>query len=449
MSVIVEQAAKGRKKSMMALYLANRNSVYIFCRLLLEDEQKAGEATAAVFEKAWQDLAAHGTGTEVSFHHTLMAMAARYCWNHLFVAMQSKNAEAGPAAAKCKKVQGKAFRGSVEEGMAQFRRALSQMEPVQRYIYLSIMFASLSTKELAHISHQSDGAVRAIYNSSISALSALLPNDSGAELSYLQIKSLLHQANHTQEFPLDVDQTCSAQIKSMSRIQAPPLHILLFAGCSILCVLVLLAYLIFSAGSADVSNREKQIADSSSSGVSSGTEQSEDSGTLQADATYFADIEIQDYGTITVQLDQNSAPITAANFVSLAESGFYDGLTFHRIIEGFMMQGGDPNGDGTGGSDTTIAGEFTSNGYDNTLSHTRGAVSMARSSDYDSASSQFFIVQEDASESLDGDYAVFGYVTEGMEIVDQICADAEPTDSNGSISPDEQPVITSITIRVE
>lgn len=165
--------------------------------------------------------------------------------------------------------------------------------------------------------------------------------------------------------------------------------------------------------------------------------------------TYYADIEIQDYGTITVLLDQEAAPVTVENFVTLAESGFYDGLTFHRIIEGFMMQGGDPNGDGTGGSDETIVGEFTDNGHDNELSHTRGAISMARSSEYDSASSQFFIVHEDSSSSLDGQYAVFGYVTEGMEIVDKVCETAEPTDSNGSIASDEQPIITSITIRTE
>ena len=165
--------------------------------------------------------------------------------------------------------------------------------------------------------------------------------------------------------------------------------------------------------------------------------------------TYYADIEIADYGTITVLLDQAAAPVTVENFVTLAESGFYDGLTFHRIIEGFMMQGGDPNGDGTGGSDETIVGEFTDNGYENDLSHTRGAISMARSSEYDSASSQFFIVHEDSSSSLDDQYAVFGYVTEGMEIVDKVCETAEPTDNNGSITRDEQPIITSITIRTE
>ena len=178
------------------------------------------------------------------------------------------------------------------------------------------------------------------------------------------------------------------------------------------------------------------------------SESSEAATTLDPSLTYYADIEIQDYGTITIKLDQASAPITTENFVKLAESGFYDGLTFHRIMEGFMMQGGDPNGNGTGGSKETIVGEFTENGYDNDLSHTRGAVSMARAYDYDSASSQFFIVHAD-SIFLDGQYAVFGYVTEGMDIVDAICEAAEPTDNNGTIPADEQPVITSITIRTE
>ena len=127
--------------------------------------------------------------------------------------------------------------------------------------------------------------------------------------------------------------------------------------------------------------------------------------------TYYADIAIAHYGTITVKLDQQAAPITVENFVTLAESGFYDGLTFHRIIEGFMMQGGAPKA----GSMTpeTIVGEFTSNGYDNPLEHTRGAISMARATDPNSASSQFFIVQKD-SPHLNGDYAAFGYVVEGM-----------------------------------
>ena len=171
-----------------------------------------------------------------------------------------------------------------------------------------------------------------------------------------------------------------------------------------------------------------------------------DASSLETDT--YADIEIENYGTITVALDKTSAPVTVDNFINLATSGFYDGLTFHRIMEGFMMQGGDPKGDGSGGADSKIVGEFKQNGYDNNLSHTRGAISMARAMAYDSASSQFFIVHEDST-FLDGTYAGFGYVTEGMDIVDQICEEAVPTDNNGTIPKEAQPVIKTITIRVE
>lgn len=161
--------------------------------------------------------------------------------------------------------------------------------------------------------------------------------------------------------------------------------------------------------------------------------------------THHAEITIRDMGTITVELDGDAAPITVQNFLDLAGDGFYDGLTFHRIINGFMMQGGDPNGDGTGGSDQTIKGEFAENGVENDLSHTRGAISMARAQDMDSASSQFFIVHQDST-YLDGQYACFGYVTDGMDIVDQICGNTPVEDGNGTVLPDNQPVIESIVI---
>lgn len=130
------------------------------------------------------------------------------------------------------------------------------------------------------------------------------------------------------------------------------------------------------------------------------------------------------------------------------ENGFYDGLTFHRIIAGFMMQGGDPSGNGTGGSENTIVGEFKANGYENNLSHKRGVISMARSQAPDSASSQFFICHAD-SDFLDGQYAAFGIVTEGLDVVDAVCENAEPTDNNGTIPADGQPVITSVKTRTE
>ena len=134
----------------------------------------------------------------------------------------------------------------------------------------------------------------------------------------------------------------------------------------------------------------------------------------------YVEISFKRFGKVVVLLDATTAPITVNNFISLVESGFYDGLKMHRIIQDFMIQGGDPKGNGTGGSDKTITGEFSSNGRKNDISHIKGVISMARSDDKNSASSQFFICNADASASLDGNYAAFGYVVDGLSVVDKI-----------------------------
>jgi len=157
-------------------------------------------------------------------------------------------------------------------------------------------------------------------------------------------------------------------------------------------------------------------------------------------------INVKDYGTIEADLYDELAPITVENIKKLIGEKFYDGLTFHRIIKGFMIQGGDPKGDGTGGAPDTIKGEFAQNGVENNLSHTRGVLSMARSSAPDSASSQFFIVHQDST-FLDGQYAGFGMVTKGMEVVDKIAEETPVTDSNGTVIKSNQPVIESITLK--
>lgn len=160
---------------------------------------------------------------------------------------------------------------------------------------------------------------------------------------------------------------------------------------------------------------------------------------------HHVEITVKDKGVIAVELDADTAPITVTNFVELANSGFYNGLTFHRIIEGFMIQGGDPKGDGTGGSDKKIKGEFAANGIKNDISHERGVISMARSSAYDSASSQFFIMHK-TSTHLDGQYAAFGHVTSGMDIVDDLAENTPVSDSNGTVLKANQPVIESIKV---
>lgn len=159
--------------------------------------------------------------------------------------------------------------------------------------------------------------------------------------------------------------------------------------------------------------------------------------------THHAEMVVKDYGTVKMELYADIAPITVANFAKLVNEGFYNGLTFHRIMSGFMIQGGDPLGNGTGGSDEEIKGEFALNGVENSISHTRGTISMARASAYNSASSQFFIMHQDYT-GLDGAYAAFGKVTDGMEVVDKICENVIPVDNNGTVLKNEQPVIESI-----
>lgn len=199
-----------------------------------------------------------------------------------------------------------------------------------------------------------------------------------------------------------------------------------------------------SLGETKSPDETKNAADAKNEeGTGDGWISSED---LQAAAgKHHVKIHVKDYGTISVELDGDHAPVSVANFLKLSKEGFYDGLTFHRIMSGFMIQGGDPLGTGMGGSDHEIKGEFSSNGVDNPLSHTRGAISMARSQSKDSASSQFFIVHED-SPFLDGEYACFGYVTDGMDVVDAICNDVKPVDNNGTVPKADQPVIESIEV---
>ncbi len=161
---------------------------------------------------------------------------------------------------------------------------------------------------------------------------------------------------------------------------------------------------------------------------------------------HYVEMTIQDYGTIQLELDADVAPITVTNFMNLVQDHFYDGLTFHRIAKNFVIQGGDPNGNGTGGSKNTIKGEFASNGVANSISHVRGVISMARNGNSNnSASSQFFIMLDDNT-SLDGLYAAFGKVIDGMDIIDKIVEDAIIEDDGETVLKENQPVITTARV---
>lgn len=164
--------------------------------------------------------------------------------------------------------------------------------------------------------------------------------------------------------------------------------------------------------------------------------------TETTETTEYVKLTIKHYGDVVIRLRSDIAPITVANFQSLVAKGFYNGLTFHRIMQGFMIQGGDPKGDGTGGSDTTIKGEFKINGVQNDLSHIAGVISMARKSmPYDSATSQFFICNADASASLDGKYAGFGYVVAGLDVILTVSEVEVKASASGENSVPVEPVV--------
>lgn len=211
----------------------------------------------------------------------------------------------------------------------------------------------------------------------------------------------------------------------------------------ILIVIAIIGGIIYN-NQRDSENQKEQTSFTKEEAKTNEVENEEEK-SMYSTGKHHAEMVIKDYGTISLELDADVAPITVANFAKLVNEGFYNGLTFHRIITGFMIQGGDPLGNGMGGSNQEIKGEFEANGVKNSISHVRGTISMARSQQYNSASSQFFIVHEDST-FLDKNYAAFGKVTSGMEIVDKICKDTKVEDNNGTVLKSNQPIIEKITM---
>ncbi len=430
MSITMEQAAHGHKKSMITLYEENKEKLYALCNILLSDEEKAALTATNIFNEVWGELQEKGITTEEKFRQYLFTSAAKQCRP----ASGEKTVKLDKEAIKQLSKGNQVYSGDVKKGMEQLHKALNSMDPYFRYVYLLAVAGNLDFKEIGQIIRQKDVVAKSHYDMAVVTLAEAL---AGSDLKVEYVKSLIGQGVKENKVPKTMDTACLEKIKACAYKPLQDKKILIPLICAIVVSIAVTALGIgtYMADYSEIKAQKQLEAKAEELGVD----------LLVKDATYFADIMIEDYGKIRIELDQESAPLTAANFAQLAVDGFYDGLTFHRIMDGFMMQGGDPEGNGTGGSDTTIPGEFSANGFENNLSHTRGTVSMARSDEFDSASSQFFIMQEDNT-GLDGQYAAFGHVVEGMDIVDKICKDAKPTDNNGTITAEDQPVITYITI---
>jgi len=463
MQTLIQKAQKGDVSAMMELFDTNKSKVYFLCRTLLQNEKEADRAAIFVFSRAWEEIADGRIATEEEFCTFVTRRAVTYC--KVKVSRQDKRAFRIPA--NCNFIH-MYDAGSMNFHGDLYKIIILNLPVFQRFLYVIHTVAGYSEDELAKLFGIKVKIVKKALDEEAVNVSRIV----ALTEKYLKMKvnmdaDMFHETirRKASEAPVpekikktvekDIKNVC-LPIQKKQKIKQIRLLAIVCAGIFIVCVVsggLLSGRNKGSESAGDTLTAEQSDSENSAGAEKSGISEddteaeksSEDTENLSIEATHYADIIIENYGTITVALDGNTAPETVENFVSLAESGFYDGLTFHRIMNGFMMQGGDPNGDGTGGSENTITGEFSDNGIENDLSHTRGAVSMARSSDYNSASSQFFIVHEDST-NLDGQYAVFGYVTDGMDIVDEICNSAEPTDDNGTISPEEQPVITSITV---
>lgn len=439
---LIAKSALGDKKSLDFICEKYGKYVYFFCTTVISDNKKAENA----FEKSFKAIfsAISKNPNTDNLDEIVKSETAKVCKSAIFDENNHENgaAKMQPFGDKDKISSASAI---TAEQKNLFVNALKSINANQRIVVLLNLLCDYNTKKIADILKISEDKVQNLLEYGRENIKKQLRMSDSKftkrDIIFLMTAStnIVKEAAAQAKIPDSVDSFLDEIVLSLAKPQKSDKKKawIVISAVAVFLVAVIVVFVITSNksnGSAGATN------DSASASNVSAT-----IGESQAKGTHHAEINIKDYGVIKVELNGDVAPITVANFINLANSHFYDGLTFHRIIDGFMMQGGDPLGNGTGGSENTIKGEFSQNGVENNLSHTRGAISMARSTDMDSASSQFFIVQSDST-YLDGQYACFGYVTDGMDIVDEICKNAVTTDSNGSVSAENQPIINSITI---
>ncbi len=447
MATIIEQAIKGNRSALKKLYTSNKQKAFYTALLLTENSKEASEAVKCGFKNALSSMFTHSSVTEKNFTYLFVSRTADYCKRKVF--KNDSKAFHIP--------QGRNFlisgNGKIQADSDDIALCVIKELPIlQRYILILHGIGEYSPKQLVGAFKFDTKTVSIALEAEQKNVQRILRRLDQEDLSYEDIIGKLQGGEKDVTVSSSVDEYAEKLIDSIADPIEKKAKTRTFTVCAcILAAFILIGSIVLIANRAGSGSSTN---DTSSDVAESDNLISEPVIDLDENLTYYADIEIDGYGTVTVELDQIYAPITTANFINLANNGFYDGLTFHRIMEEYMIQGGCPTGDGYGGNtdengnDINIVGEFINNDYYNPLSHTRGAISMARTSEYNSASSQFFIVLSDYYvETLDEDYAVFGYVTEGMEVLDSICEDAGPTDENGIIEDDYQTIVTSITIR--
>lgn len=457
---LLKLASKGDKKALQQLYHQYAKTSYYLCCYFLKSEQAAAEATVMVFSQVFAATVGQPVLNEQLFKALVLGKTVEVTKANI-----QKNAPTAFRDAEKSAVDGsyQAVKNAADptaEEKQNLIKALRSLQNRQCYTLTMLTCFGLQKHQLAqYMKLDSDKIDASLARAKESFRKTLqLPENSRRELEdqLRAVKAAMQEQAAAATVPPQVEKSVLAEAQKIAKfVTAKFLKHLAVAAAGV----IVAAGLIFGGIALFKNSNNAANADITSSGESQYTQGSSENQSTQSvnatnqssttkpefKATKHAQIEIKNYGTISLELYGEEAPITVNNFVKLANEGFYNGLTFHRIISGFMIQGGDPNGDGTGGSTENIKGEFSQNGVQNRILHTRGTISMARSSENDSASSQFFIMQQDATH-LDGAYAAFGRVTSGLEIVDKICENTPVTDSNGTVTAENQPVITSIKI---
>ena len=434
MSKELNKARGGNKEALLGIISSHLNSCTALAQALLASCEAAEAVAVAALDSVLEAFYGGAFNSEAELLAQLTYKTVSLCRSA--VLKQNQKAFKSP--------QGKNFAISIpaESNATDLTSTLALLPALHRFIFVLPKVTVYDEKKISDIigiSIESVKAATAVEEENVRKLSAVGAKSLDEQMLQAFVTDYSVSDGEQKRINEVAQKHCApAMAKTSAAAKKNLVFIAALAGVVVLAVIA--AFLI--------SGIIKNTSTTSGNGTSSGGSEIFDDVTVDMNKTYYADITIRDYGTIRVRLNQSAAPITVSNFVNLANSKFYDGKTFHRIIEGFMMQGGSSDGLGYTGSDQCIKGEFASNGISNPISHKRGVISMARAGySMDSASSQFFIMHKDYTD-LDGDYAAFGEVVTGMDIVDRICEEAEPVDSNGKIPASAQPVIESVRIIV-
>ena len=422
MSMFVSMAAKGSKAARVRLYDQNSKLVYFLCLRFLKNADAAEAAVRQIFANIWDTL-----DPAADIRQQLIMEASQYCKNLLLEQDEKAFEPIGEVPAKMP-----AAKADADPSEMYVNYLLSKFDNLHLFVFLLKSTFGLNNTEVGNLLDYDSIVVNKLMNEAEDlarhTVNSMKSRKDCPIQHYEHVIALLqHQMMH-----IEVAKELTAQVLSDIEETAAPASKLKWFGMIAACILLFAAILYPMIKTIpNYTDKTYAVIEVDLSALSAA---------LPSD--------LDPVGQIVVELDASIAPKTVANFIELAESGFYDGLTFHRVIYDFMIQGGDPNGNGTGGSGKTIEGEFYANGFMNPLSHVRGVISMARrGDDYNSATSQFFIMHTSTSASyLDGQYAAFGWVVDGMDYVDAIAAFTYTSDANGTVPSEYQTKINSVTI---